>query len=55
MGYWPTENKTCLVWYDHSTETGKPGYFSFDELQEVVSLNLLVQLDDGAIYLMSRK
>lgn len=51
-GFWPSEEKACLVWYNHSSESN---YLTFDELREVANIQLIIQLNDGAIYLMSRR
>ena len=59
VGSWPSEDKACLVWYNYPAglEYFPAGldYFTFHELQEIANVQLMVRLNDGAIYSMTRK
>jgi hypothetical protein len=51
-GVWPKETKACLVWFNHI----KRNYLlTMHELQGVANLDLIFQLNDGAIYSITSK
>ncbi|MGD0005480.1 MAG: hypothetical protein ABSE06_14755, partial [Anaerolineaceae bacterium] len=51
-GVWPEEDKACLVWFN---KTSRTYLFSVDELKGFANLDPIIQLDDGAIYSITRK
>jgi hypothetical protein len=51
-GVWPEEDKACLVWFNKESRTY---LFTVDELKGFANLDLIIQLDDGAIYSITRK
>ncbi|MBI9046169.1 MAG: glycosyltransferase family 39 protein [Anaerolineaceae bacterium] len=48
----PQENKACLVWFNHIT---RKYLFTPDELISITNLEQVIQLDDGTIYVVSKK
>ena len=59
LGLYPPDDKACLVWYNHPSglewfPEGR-GYFTLDVVQQVANTKLIVQLEDGVIYWMTRK
>ena len=50
---WPQENKVCIVWFNQIT--WRSYLFTPDELISVANLKKVTQLDDGIIYVVSRK
>jgi hypothetical protein len=53
-GFWPGGDKACLVWFNDNI-VGLNYFLTFDELKEVADLDLIIQLEDGAIYSVTRK
>ena len=51
---WPEESKACLVWFDNIV-TWEKNLFSPEELMTIVNLEEVLQFQDGAIYVYSRK
>lgn len=49
----PKENKTCLIWFNQIT--WRTYLFTPDEILSVTNLEQSVQLDDGTIYIISKK
>lgn len=52
-GVWPEESNACLIWFDE-IDQGKY-MFTIDELQAIANIELIVRLEDGAIYSITRK
>lgn len=52
MGKWPEENDACLIWFD---SVDHKHLYTLDELREIAEFDLLVHLDDGAIFSITRK
>jgi hypothetical protein len=51
-GVWPEEGKACLVWFDMNDWKH---LFTIHELQTVANIDVVVQLEDGAMYSVTRK
>jgi len=51
-GSWPEESNACLVWFDR---IDRKYLFTIAELQSVANIDLIVHLEDGAIYSVTRK
>jgi hypothetical protein len=49
----PRENKVCIVWFNQIT--WRTYLFTPDEITSVTNLERVVQLNDGTIYVVSRK
>jgi len=49
----PQENKACMIWFDQIP--WRTYLFTSDELLSVTKLEHSVQLDDGTIYIVSKK
>jgi hypothetical protein len=49
----PQENKACIVWFNQIT--WRTYLFTPEELTSVTNLERVIQLDDGTIYVVSRK
>jgi hypothetical protein len=49
----PQENKACLIWFNQMT--WRTYLFTPDELLSVTNLEQSIQLDDGTIYIVSKK
>lgn len=49
----PQENKACLVWFNRIT--WRKYLFTPDELLSITDLEQSIQLDDGTIYIVSKK
>jgi len=49
----PQENKACLIWFNQIT--WRTYLFTPDELLSVTNLEQSIQLDDGTIYIVSKK
>jgi hypothetical protein len=50
--HWPPEAKACLIWF---SQVYRRHLFPLDELNTITNFEPVVQLDDGAIYLISKK
>jgi hypothetical protein len=50
---WPQENKACIVWFNQLT--WRTDLFTPNELMSVTNVEHITQLNDGAIYFLSRK
>jgi hypothetical protein len=53
-GVWPKEEKAYVVWFDEAAKT-RTYYFTIDELRTIAKMVQVIQLDDGTVYLVSRK
>lgn len=49
---WPQEDPVCIVWLNRLSS---PAFFTPDELISVTNIEKITHLDDGSIYLVSRK
>ena len=49
---WPEESNACLIWFDR---IGRSYLFTVDELQDIIDIDTIANLSDGAIYSISRK
>lgn len=53
-GTFPEENEACLVWFDQITPW-RPYIFTPEQLATVTTLDEIMGLDDGTIYLISKE
>ena len=51
-GSWPEESNACLVWFD---KVDRNYLFTVDELRTVANVQQVIRLEDGAVYLVTRK
>lgn len=49
---WPEENKAYLIWFDKKIRTY---LFTPEELQKITNMELIADLEDGEIYIVTRK
>ncbi len=51
-GSWPEEDNACLVWFDNDI---RDYLITMDELKTIVDMELVAQLNDGAIYYITKR